>query len=112
MAPLPRVIPPRRTCAARVPAVVGGLAGFGRGTRPLVGGIRVRAAPRSGVVAIATVHFSAALPAAACPAGARAVAAAPVRSIHNYSRGVDLFLSLGLVLQRASVTQLLLVNAT
>lgn len=74
-----RVISQRRTCAARVPAVVGGLTGFGCGARPLVGGIRVGAAPRLGVVAIATVHFSAALPAAACPAGARAVAAAPAR---------------------------------
>ena len=44
--------------------------GFHGGTSPLVGGIRVGAAPRSGVVAIATVGLSAALPAAACPAGA------------------------------------------
>lgn len=68
-----------------VPAVDGRLAGFWRGSRPLVGGVRVRAAPGSGVVAVATVHLSAALPAAARPAGARAVAAPPVAHIHTYS---------------------------
>lgn len=74
----------RRTCTSCIPDVVSRLAGLLGGTCPLVGGIWLCAAPRSGVVAIATVSLCAALPAAACPAGAWAVTAPPVRHIQNY----------------------------
>lgn len=66
------------------PAVADRLTGFWSGTCPLVGRIRICAAPRSRVIAIATVGLSAALPAAACPAGAWAVTAPSVRHIQNY----------------------------
>lgn len=66
-----------------VPAVIGRLPGLGGGTGPLEGRVRVGAAPGSGVAAVATVHLGAALPAAARPAGAGAVAAPPVADSRN-----------------------------
>lgn len=76
-----------RTCSGAVcgvPAVIGRLPGLGGGTGQLEGGVRVNAAPGSGVVAaVATVHLGAALPAAASPAGAGAVAAPPVADSCN-----------------------------
>lgn len=60
-----------KKCTSCVPVVAGRLVGFGRRIRPLVGGVGVGAAPRSGVVAIVTVGLHAALHAAAArPAGA------------------------------------------